>query len=366
MYNNLDDIRACFKNKKNIIIWGKGVQGKELAQILTKFDISFEFVDINMYEKYSESNIFNDAEKIKKDSVIIICVPINSIWLVRRNLVLHGYVENIDFFDYQGFEKFFMPILIYMFTGKIYIGQITQMSTYLCTLKCKNCMASIPYQKMRHRDLDEVKKDMDDLFREVDYVKIYGPNGGGEPFLYPNFANVIKYAIDNYETKFEKLLIVTNGTVNPSDDIIESLSLSDKIVVSISNYKGISLWENNHLQVVDKLMKNNIKIQEYKYDYWLDMGFKEQQVCGTEKQILHCTMECREYYKGKIFFCLHGHLAQIAYGLSDENSGIDIMKHTKDEIVAYNNGLIDKDNICKYCKGYYGVNNNKIAVAKQL
>ena len=89
--------------------------------------------------------------------------------------------------------------------------------TYKCNLRCKHCYAASQKENFYEQELtlEEIKKTFDQLDElGTFYLRITG----GEPFIHPQFKEIIEYA---YLKKFA-VSIVTNGTLL-SDDIIDDL-----------------------------------------------------------------------------------------------------------------------------------------------
>ncbi len=89
--------------------------------------------------------------------------------------------------------------------------------TYKCNLKCKHCYAASQNTNFSNNELtlEEIKRTFDQLDElGTFYLRITG----GEPFVHPQFKEILKYA---YLKKFA-VSIVTNGTLI-SDDILDDL-----------------------------------------------------------------------------------------------------------------------------------------------
>lgn len=372
MNKELLDVIEKFRDVKNVIIWGKGFQGKSFFEKINMADVNSFFVDSDpmVQDCLSVQELWKKIHFPYKETIIVVCVPHESEWQVRKSLLLHGLRENNDFFMVDIFVQFFYYLFMYYNSNKVCIGQLTQMSSFACTLRCKKCMASIPYLKGdKYRKLEDVIEDIDLLFEKVDYIEVYGPNGGGEPFLYSDFLKVLEYAMENYEEKFGYILIVSNGTVIPSPDILKFLGENNKkIKLAISQYDSVGGWNEKFLQFKTICAENNVNLFEYDYDYWIDMGWTAEEICSPKDQFQNCTMPCREFEDGKLFFCLHGHLAEKAYFTETRDDSLDFNSCTKEDIVLYNLGLMKKGflNICSHCNGYFNTNKNFIAVAEQI
>ena len=81
---------------------------------------------------------------------------------------------------------------------KINLLSTSIMITEFCDLKCKLCLAYIPYYKEhKHMEVEEIKKMLEKFFKIVNTVDKMSITGG-EPLLHPDFCTILdeilKYA----------------------------------------------------------------------------------------------------------------------------------------------------------------------------
>ncbi len=91
-----------------------------------------------------------------------------------------------------------------------------------CNLKCKLCAAYSPYYEESANlpvsvQMDYVKK----YFEIVDHVEQFTISGG-EPLLYKNLPDFLD-KLSEYSDRFDKLEIITNGTIVPSKELINCI-----------------------------------------------------------------------------------------------------------------------------------------------
>ncbi len=148
-------------------------------------------------------------------------------------------------------------------------------STY-CNLKCKHCLAFIPYYKdPKHMSYQEAKNILDIYFKVVDSVEHFTVTGG-EPLL-----NVALYDILQEVYKYQHQIIdsvdfVTNGTLEIPENILDLFEMNhNNSKVIISNY-GENLSTKTNL-IKTALEKRNIKyrISQFSgdslyFDGWID------------------------------------------------------------------------------------------------
>ena len=121
--------------------------------------------------------------------------------------------------------------------GKVDMPYIEVVVTTKCTLRCEACGAMMQYfSKETHYTctLSGIKASLEALFRIVDsvlQVRIIG----GEPLLYKDLAQLVRFLRESPNVR--AIDLVTNGTLDFSEDVIEALAGSHKAHVTISDYK---------------------------------------------------------------------------------------------------------------------------------
>ena len=160
------------------------------------------------------------------------------------------------------------------------IRRTTFVITQKCTLKCKLCLAFMPYYKNPvNTTLEEAERIVNNYFNIVDEVQIFSITGG-EPLVNPELVNIIKKVLTYRDKITNTIDIVTNGTLMFRDDLLELLEKNnDKIRIIISNYgKELSTKMS---QIEDALVKRDImyRIQNYAsesdewtYNGWVDFS----------------------------------------------------------------------------------------------
>ena len=84
--------------------------------------------------------------------------------------------------------------------------------TMRCNLKCKLCGVLVPhYSYCPQMSRDELADSLKAVFEIIDYIKKLQITGG-EPFMYPYLCEAMEECF-KYSDKFDKLWILTNGTI---------------------------------------------------------------------------------------------------------------------------------------------------------
>lgn len=283
-----------------------------------------------------------------------------------------GFIENQTFF--QG-EIFSMIYDVYV-RDIIRIDRVEVFLTSCCTLNCEKCISYIPYFKnTHHTSLEQLKSDADILFKNVDYIyklKLLG----GEGFLYPHLIEYIDYVYDNYGGKIGTIRIGTNGTIFPKTEIME-MCKRNHVTIDISDYR-IAVPDKCKLEEVKNYcLENGVAVDIKRTgEQWLDMGFPDNipEFEGEEQIKVHfqkCAMFCRQFAKGKLYFCC-SNFAAVAAGLfpDNDNDYFDFNRQfSKKELLEFELGYstLGHTTFCGVCGGCSEeANSCRVEVAKQV
>lgn len=177
----------------------------------------------------------------------------------------------------------------------------------VCTLKCKRCDQGMPYLNNRSiYSAKDIISSMERLFNFVDFIYQIGILGG-EPFINKDLAEVINWCAAN--EKIGSIIVVTNGTIFPNKEVLESLK-NKKIIVGISWYPLKD--DSNRLKLIEYCDRNNIHYHVRKDD-WLDFGdfrISRNYNKGRIKQTFaNCFLnKCVQYNGGVLYRCTKTHL----------------------------------------------------------
>ena len=234
--NNLED--RYWKKLDKIVIFGFGRQGKKMYQTLKKdFDI-VAIVD-NSPEKQGKQMegytilSFDQASSLLRQYKVIVTTSQYYYQAIRDQLHSVGLNENIDYIMYQQF----VTEWYYKYKNKVNVLKTDISLTTLCTLNCEHCMQFLPYWKDGRRKenaWEEIKENVDIYFECVDYLLDLDVVGG-EPFLYRNLNEFIRYIGENYRNRIGYIGFITNGMIVPKEETLELLS-KYSMDVSISDY----------------------------------------------------------------------------------------------------------------------------------
>ena len=267
-------------------------------------------------------------------------------------------------FLFDIFRNFFKNYHI-LFHSPFYFGYLEIPITTKCTLKCKNCANLIPcYDNPINIDIKNIEKSLDYLLKcisQIVCVRVLG----GEPFLHPKLGQFLTYLLE--KKQILRIEVVTNGSVIITDKKLIQILKNPKIVVSISNYKIVSI--NKFISILEK---NHISYYCNSLKYWNDYGdlsLKGHTNKVLKKQYRKCHNVCKMLINGNLYICPrqgHSHdLVKIIpknleYVCLNENKSIDQLKN---DIKQWQNKNIFS--ICSYCNR--GTSKfKKIEVAEQI
>lgn len=201
----------------------------------------------------------------------------------------------------------FLPVSVllsikYLNKSRNSIPHMNLVVTTKCTLRCKDCLHLIPYHKCPEDvPYEEIEENIRKLVKFVDIIGTVTVLGG-EPFVYKEIASVLKLLIRTKKVK--RIVVTTNGTIVPSEKVLEVLS-NPKIFVIVSNYGTVS---RNVEQLKKAFKEYRVKYFAEPYHDWLDAGGRERRGYSAEKMqnmFDHCdnAFNCASFYKSIFVSC---------------------------------------------------------------
>ena len=313
----------------------------------------------NYKEKHVKNNLkvvsFNDymMDKDQKKLKIIIASDFNYN-RIKKFLLSKNFVEDVDFCEYKKIGA----IWPFKLENKVHLWRTDILMTEKCTLDCTFCNMYMPhYKNAKHRDINEIKSDVSLYFQKIDYVSVLHMVGG-EPLMYPHFAEALDYIGKNFRSKIGHLLITTNGTLVPKQEIL-NLMKKYACLVYISDYTDGINYRRKFDQVIDSISKNNINHLIRKDISWIDFGDPNvEKFHSVEEQITHfdsCTAPYRGLNNKKYYYC-HLNTSAVLAGMAppNENDFISLDTNPKpEEILKFDLGFpkLGYVTFCKNCNG---------------
>lgn len=224
-----------------------------------------------------------------------------------------------------------------------------------CSLKCRDCSFLMQYyEHPQNIDLEYYKPALDKFLEAVDYIsefRIYG----GEPFMNPDMYKILEWYRDC--KKINTLSIYTNGTIIPSNHILECMK-NKKVKVHISDYE-------HNMDKVSKLIavleREDITYFVRKYDMWQQAGdlcYRNHSAQKAEEIYSKCfATNCYSFLKGKFYVCPRaahavnlGAMPDVKYDrvdFTDDNLSISELQEQLYNLM-YRRKSIEA---CQYCDG---------------
>lgn len=375
-----DDIAKIICSDQNkYYVWGAGVLGESFFKdFASKIEI-LGFIDSNPDKqgrricggKYV--NVSSPKElKLKSNEKVLIATG----WVndVSNVLKKKGYKKNQDYFLLEEFSIIYM---LYKY-NKLYIEKIDMLCNTKCTLKCKHCVALIPYNKCgKNESLSEMKKSADMLFKWVDYVHIFS-FGGGDVMLNPDLADFIDYMGKTYRgKKIQDFELYTNAIIMPDQKMLDIWKKYD-IIVRFTDYSKHVPGRQKIQQMKLLLEENGLRYDHVKFDNWVDTGYPQVSngIVSEKALIEHCQkcspVICTSLWQGNIYYCSPS-VAAAASGLYEHDSTDvfsleDYLPERKREFAEFYTGYSIKGypSHCKRCNGLFNNNTKYIEVAEQI
>lgn len=266
---------------------------------------------------------------------------------------LDNQKEDMEEINYLDFLKKYIETLFENNNEKIVLSSTEFVITQKCTLNCEKCANLMPlYNKPKTFTFNELKRDLDAYMEVVDYVYELRLIGG-EPFINKEIDTLIEYIFENYGERFAFITFTSNGTLELSEDILNSIKkYRNRIYITVSDYGKIS-----H-RIIPQLEHNNIHYKISTLD-WIDYGPMESNNYSFKdlKKIFgHCSIkiDCNNLHDGKFHLCprdAHG----ISLGILKHDMYLDLHSNiSREEKKRKIRELYKLDCIqtCDYCKIY--------------
>lgn len=368
------------ENKK-IYLFGAAMAGRELYPVVKRMGVFGGFID-NDTEKqiggYLDERVYswNEYDTRKEKGIVILCAGPKNRRKIKEQLTDCGLEHGKDFFDHEHFAEFILPIVFLYSYGKCFVTVSQIVLTSRCTLSCKKCAHGCQvHTRSQELSVKEACKSADYLFEKVDYVKDFVLIGG-EPLLYQNLDQVIEYIGSRYRDRIFNFGITTNGTLLPSDDVIEC-ARKYGLVFTVSDYSITLPGMGDKILTLEKLlMDNGVKYNVIRYDEWVDYGFDSVFKDDSKAHMISffdaCQTPCHEIRNNRFYYCVGERASGAAYGFTPpQDDFLDFSKLEGDYhkiILEYCLGYSEKGymEMCRRCNGSFKHNPHVIPPALQM
>lgn len=375
--HEFDSVYEKIAEKESFYLFGAGEYGEAVYQELKDKINILGFIDNNSKKQtsgYMGKSVISleDFERNNRKVGIIVTVSPYSRKFLMLQLMQAGYIYNEDFFTME----IFMSVYFAYKRQELYIPSISFLPSTKCNLNCEACLNFTPYMKEALiRPWEVVKKDVDLFFKHVDYIMLFHISGG-EPLLYPYMQQLVEYIGENYRHKIHFLRTVTNGTVLPKPEILETFK-KYRVDVTLDDYRDAVPQFKERFDKIRQLFEEySIPYEVNKVDQWIDLApmttdhsaWNEHRL---QKHFEGCHVPWQELRGGKIYSCNYASYAIVAGFMEeqeDEVFRLDTYDRSKlKELMEFRMGYNEKGYVefCKRCSGYVDINENIVEPAKQ-
>ena len=369
MTTNTKRLERC-RTSNELLILGTGNFGKIVLHGLKNNNLPVKaFIDLNprhIGESISGVPIIS-MNDIAKDAHVILASNRSNIPYLSKLLNESGVksFDNCDFllehYDFTGLETEWslqrcreeMQLVLLLTndrtknTKKLNIKSLDVVLTEKCSLKCVDCSNLMQYyENPINAEHDSLLLYLRQFFSTIDYVHELRLIGG-EPLMYRKIDEIIRTLL-GYK-KFGKIVIFTNGTIIPRDNVLE-ICKDPRVHFIISNY-GSSLSKNAN-KLADTLSKSKISYLNERVTTWQNcaiIGKQERSTKDTFEVFSNCCVkDTLTLLHNKLFGC----------PFAAHTDRLEAIPEFSDDIIDLNvvNGESLKEEIAKLVSGnrYYG------------
>lgn len=372
-----DEVYSQMCQKKAYYLFGAGDYGHQFYPVMQDEIRIIGYIDNDDCKVGKEINglscISLDGIELAVDTGIIITMSQIARISAVEQMHKFGFKKNRDYFL---MEEFISIYFAYKFQ-KVVFSSISFLPSTACNLNCRYCLNFNPFSsKFFIREMEQLRTDIDIFFQCVDRVMLFHVSGG-ETFLYPHIGEVVEYLHDRYGKRIDKLRMVTNGTIVPSDVVLQKLADAD-VEITVDDYRdALPGMEEQFDKVMHKLSSFGIKHYANKVDSWVDLGPDVTDYSDHCEQwlIMHrsqCNQNWQELRDGKLYSCNYAAYAVVTgkLGEQDLEETYDLHNFRKDqlkELIEFHLGYTEKGytNFCKYCRGFTPQNKAEVMPAEQ-
>lgn len=366
----LDEFMMQWHKDQDYIIFGDSINVEYFIELLND-KIKIKYMVDNDQKKQGtlkkSISIFS-PEKLREEKCNIkIIIASDSYYAISKQLCKMGFQEDTHFVSHSkvlSAWKWYYEKLVWLMRTDIMI-------TTRCTLNCEHCNMLMPYYKLQYnKSFEEIQNDLDKYFNIVDFVVTF-QIVGGEIFLHPQLYKILNYICSKYSGKIHNILIVTNGTIIPSSEILDICS-NFNVAFSISDYTDNVNYRVKITRLAELLNRKRIKFRITKSD-WVDFGSPLISKNLSEEQLITYFNKCRAPFRGlgngRVYYC-HLNYSAVCAGIVQENENdyfdLNIENDKKElcslELLKFDMGYTKLGYItfCQNCNGCGAMNNRNV------
>lgn len=380
-----DEIGNILMKKRAIFLYGAMPVAQELIELMNWMrpwvsldiyvvdrDPQKQKMGLGDYPIFSPEQFFNMK---KEDYFVIICTSA-AVELEIQKLLKQKLEDKILVFSHTSFLNKYLSIYLLYAHNKIFFSSENMLPSTVCNLNCRDCLNFTPYIKTHHvASLDELKKNVDLFFRAVDFIYLFQITGG-EPLLYYHLQDLIEYIDQKYRRQIFRMELVTNGTVEPSDDLCMYLREKNVYIILDDYRNAMPEKQGVYEKIKNKFIRYQVNFLENRAEQWIRMYIPKQVHTElTDNQLIEkfdaCNTPWSSLRKGKLSACNYAMYAESA-GICEapREEYFDLANYSESDkkaLVEFRLRYSTKGytEFCKICNGWMTQNVNWCSPAIQ-
>ena len=293
--------------------------------------------------------------------------------LVGKDLEKLGFISGENFCSMEQF----LTEWFWKYKKKACLMEVHSTITSRCTLKCRHCNMFMPYYKEQidYTAID-ILADLELLFRHVDYIVSYRLLGG-EPLLNKELADMIELIGQKYGDRIGNIGIITNGTLLPSEKLIE-VSKKYDIKYDFSDYTDVVDYKERFENAVQIVSDANLRYSVNRSLRWCDFGFPVNNRMYDFDKVREHMLSCGPIFHGlndgKYYYChvsWSADKAKLLKTVPDDYVDLRVLnddENAKEMILEHSKGNLAKGfvKLCKICGGCGNDNTEFVKAAQQM
>lgn len=367
-----------WKDVQDLIIYGFGkVAHDNIRLFKNNFRIVY-IVDSDPkkcgceYEGIQVKHVDKVKNELNRYKIVIMTANRNA-QLVGDELEKLGLENGKDFCSMEQF----LTEWFWIYKNRVCLMEVHSTITSRCTLKCRHCNMFMPFYK-EHVDYtaEEILRDLDLLFRHVDYIAAYKLLGG-EPLINRQLPQMLCMIGEKYGDRIGSIGIITNGTIVPGKELIDAAKKFD-VKFDFSDYTDVVDYKDKFNKAVETVKQAGLRYTVNRSLRWCDFGFPVNNRCYPFEELRQHMMSCGPIFHGlndgKYYYCHVAWSADKAKLLSTvPDDYIDLTElensdKAKELILEHSSGNLAKGfvKLCKVCGGCGNDNTEFVRAAEQV
>lgn len=368
---------------RHIYIFGAGLIGADLIPMMQAYGILEGFIDNDIQKQHSGYYGFRvysiEEYRNKLGGFVVIAASDQNIPDIVGQLERLQLSEGEDFVSHIRFCNEIFPIVsVYLF-HKAYVNTAQISLTERCSLKCRKCAhgcSAVDNGKAEDLTIEQVCRSADAFFSKVDFIYEFVLIGG-EPLLYRQLWEVIRYIGEKYREQIGIFSITTNGTILPNEKVLQACK-EYHVLFRISNYSMAVPGLRERYEKLTKLLDENAVayVLGKEEQEWMDYGFEYVDHGADRAELTRffdaCKTPCREVRENRYYFCVMARSVSdnMGFGVGMDDY-LDLDSLTGEDyqrvLLEFDLGCSEKGylDMCRHCHGADAVK-YPIPVAEQM